>query len=155
MPHLRYFGIDLGEGAIDPARADTRLGQFVAWAEPLPVGSAVEIEGVIYEISRVDEGLAPGVWLKSENQTLRDIPLPVEAESTTPSPPPVVIDDLPAPTAAEGPPTIVMQAVAPPSDEPPPAAATSEGDSPTEPEPEPEGGGRRRRRKPRKTMMGR
>lgn len=147
MPQLRYFGIDHAEGAIDPARADLRLGQFVAWAEPLPVGTEVELDGVPYRVTRVDEGLAPGVWLLADNQTMRDIPLHLENTPTAPSPPPVIVSDVtmppPAPAAVAASETVEAT---------PPAIAPA---AAVEPEPEPEGSGRKRRRKARKTMVGR
>ncbi len=67
MAQVRYLGIAVGE-PVEPAtlRSDPQLGLFVPATEPLPVGTQVDFDGAIVVVLRVEEGLAPGVWLRGD-----------------------------------------------------------------------------------------
>ena len=79
MAQVRYLGIALGD-SIDPTtlRTDPRLGRFVPLSEPLPVGTALELDGRTYLVRRVEEGQSSGCWLAGDAA-----PQPVEDEMAT------------------------------------------------------------------------
>jgi hypothetical protein len=97
MPQLRYLGFPVGEGAIDGSRSSNSLGSFVAFAEPLPVGTTVELDGAPHRVTRVDEGATPGFWARDTRTT----PVAIEPELTTPSPPPAEMTSDPEDGAPE------------------------------------------------------
>lgn len=116
---VRYFGVKLADVDLAGARSDAALGRFVPMADPLPVGTVIEVDDVAHRVTRVDEGLAPGVWLWTdgvvrqpapdavtapEMATVRDlavhaegVPEPVDAQATVPTPMPVAAEAEPAP----------------------------------------------------------
>ncbi len=138
MAEVRYFGMLVTQNEVDAARSDAAVGRFVPFAEPLPVGTQIEIDGAAHRVTRVDEGLSPGCWVLPEGVRAGAAPQAIEAEQTTPTPPPA---EALAAASSEAVPEAVPEAVTagPPSEPPSPD----------------EGGGGKRKRRPKKTMMGR
>lgn len=143
MPQVRYLGFTVGEGRFDGDRSDGDA-RFVAFAEPLPVGSWIELDGIRQRITRVEEGQNAGFWVLPEGAQRPAAPVQIEPETTAPSAPPIEMTAEP-----EG-----------PEDGAPVAVADSaEGAADASPEPtsdEPSSGGRsKKKRKNRKTVLGR
>jgi hypothetical protein len=104
MLDVRYLGIVLGRIEGEP-RAESDLGSFVKLAEPMPVGTVVEVGGARYLVRRVDEN-AGGFWLRSS--TMKDaVPMAIAPDLTVrEAPPPAALADaIPeaAPTETSGP----------------------------------------------------
>jgi hypothetical protein len=130
LASLRYFGVRLLELDASGLRTDAPLGRFVPIADPLPVGTTVELDGVPHRIVRVDEGLTPGVWLWTDGV------------ATAPMPDMVTVRDLPVtpeavPVAIDAAPTVATAA---------PEAATPDEVAPTPSEKNDDGTKKRRRR---------
>ena len=102
--NIRYFGVTLGDSRGEE-RPDPRLGRFFATADPMPVGTSLEVDGVVHVVSRVEEGTRSGVWLWAEG---------VGTTASAPSGTPLAVDDVPtAPMTPEPP---VAEALAPPAE---------------------------------------
>lgn len=98
--NIRYFGVTLGNTR-EEAGTDPRLGRFVSMGDPMPVGTLIEVDGVVHVVSRVDEGAQPGMWLCAEGVTLAAtaptaamtaVPMPVDDVPTAP-----MVPDMPLP----------------------------------------------------------
>jgi hypothetical protein len=139
MPQVRYLGFTVGEGNFDGDRSDGDA-RFLVFAEPMPVGSMIEVDGLRQRITRVEEGANGGFWVLPEGGK-RAAPVQVEPETTVPSAPPVEMTAEPE-GPEDGAPEAIGDATAEAAPEP-----TSD---------EPSSGGRsKKKRKNRKTVVGR
>ncbi len=138
MAQVRYLGMVVGES--DSETRDPRLGRYAAMSEPMPVGTALELDGATYRVTRVDEGEKSGCWMWPDGAAFA----PLEDAPTVPTPPPVV-EPVSPPAAAEDA-AAVPQAAAPAAQAP----AAESGPNSDEPGP-----GTKKRRKRSKTVSGR
>jgi len=123
MALLRYLGIVVGDaGDLGSLRVEPTLGRFVPVGEPLPVGSRIDVEGATYRVTRVDEGVVPGCWIRAEGaagQQLDEMPTVPEsvpaaqpqAQPPEPQVEPVAATPSEAATAAETPQASAADAV--------------------------------------------
>jgi hypothetical protein len=148
MAEVRYLGMVIGEAGTDLPR-DPRLGSFVAMTEPMPVGTTVELNGVMHRVTRVDEGATSGSWLWPDGAA-RGV---VDDGPTVPTPSPERVISIEAePTSAASSAAINAIADVPPAEQPAPAAAVEAVPEPVEPTPS---GGKKKKRRGSKTVMGR
>ena len=108
LVNIRYFGVTLGDTR-EEERSDARLGRFFVTADPMPVGTSLEVDGVVHVVSRVEEGTVSGVWLWAEGMATTGraptaAPMPVDDVPTAPMTPAALpVEALPqqdAPTAS-------------------------------------------------------
>lgn len=158
MAVVRYLGIVIGDaGDFGALRAEPRLGRFVPLGEPVPVGTKVDVDGVPHLVTRVDEGVVPGCWLRGEGAAVQVIDeIPTVRESV---PPPVAAPPAEPEPAAVPTPVAAKTEAAPPKSATPEAASTEAAiPDPAAPSPsdEPSTGGRRKgKRRGGKTIIGR
>jgi hypothetical protein len=129
MSDVRYFGFSLA--TIDREERRGPLGRFLALAEPMPVGTELEVDGERVRVTRVEE-TEGGSWARAGGEA---VPTAVPIDAT--------VREVPADaTTAHA----------------EPASSEAAGETPPEPEPSKPNddgsrGGRKRRNK--KTVMGR
>ena len=80
---FRYFGVKLADVELAGLRSDASLGRFVPMADPLPVGTTVELDDIAHRVTRIDEGLAPGVWVWADGVARQPMPDPAPVITAT------------------------------------------------------------------------
>ena len=142
MAKVHYLGILLQEASLSDG-GSTRggpLGPFVPMSEPMPVGTILDVDGAPHRVTRVEEGVAPGCWLRSEG-----VPRAIVDDAVT-IPTPTTVPEPTAPSAPE--------AVSEPGLSSPHDSSPSEVPAPDAPAAiEPETSSKKKRR--RKTIVGR
>lgn len=135
--NIRYFGVTLGDTR-EEERTDARLGRFFATADPMPVGTSLEVDGVVHVVSRVDEGTPSGVWLWAEG---------MHTTARAPTAAPMPVDDVPtAPMTPEALPAQALPVEALPQQDAPTASVDDSSGKTDDP---------KRKRRRSKTVVGR